>query len=986
MLKAGYFVIAVAFLLFVPILGFAQETDMKGQFDQIKSYAEQYEAREITYLQLKVQAESIGEKIRRSVSNGFFEETSGEKKFEGLKTEAIESLLGQPTELTSHIWIVNEDKAEISGKELPGWRKEIFSGNKIKITVNAWPQIFRSPEGDKIFYWLGFEVFFKRELNIDPVQISSNVKSQVERYYSGQEDVSQVAKSIVSSEKLLQSYLEENKDKCVETAEKLVGGDKTEQRNKRTRGIFYSGKNINVMLDSNGCADCKDWTWFDINSWIEASDRSYMPDELGEVKIQEEEYKSLQLNELYFALENNILSGKKMFQMYDSSKYPGFPNDYAVFKSKMTAITREINEKVNSFELSAGDRERTRMERDDKMERMLEKHLAGFKTEFVKQVENKKRLLTIKEVKTDTHCETKFQECGPDMMCTAGPKCVQRPQEDKECAGPKCFFPQQGLDCVPMWEDRNSVCIFDSCGGECRSGSGPNCFFTKEECENKLSRSTTTGVTSTTVLTDRNDTTITIATTTTANTTITSSTTTTGGTTSTTASSTTSTTTGPTGAATGFQIADDNSCVKNGCNQNQVCNAEKGWCECSRGSFECDGDWRNGCESDKQCSACNIGDQCAPPRCEPGGGGIERFVCVQGEPREEDAAGFEMGAGCGFKQSGEPDAWVWFGGFGDKFEKLEQYKRASQSNTDWCERELSSALKERKEIEKSFKSDFLNNFMKDFVAENPEDFEIYGRSFGAVYGSIVENNRKIAENLQCLHKTEWPDAEPINTKIETSYGKIEIFEKFVETNQFGERMNVLSPYMKMWMFPPKEVFKKFFFEDIRKGKLGPDEDKGGPSPAEVAEMKQNKEVMATIQSISNRFGGEANIVFSVRENDQEMFKMLMRVNPDIIMDIKPVLDYTGEVDATLSIDFDYFYEMISSMEKGKAAHEEKPPWDNTPPSAGEALSSAADGIAFFTGIMRGLITGKVSVSPVTSWVNIILSFTDLLKMMQMAGS
>ncbi len=986
--KIALLVVIAVFLANIPIA--LAQTDIKSQFELIKQSALDYEGGKISYLELKVQADVIGEKIRRSVSEGVVKIGSGEKQFEGLKTETIESLLGPPTERTTFIWVVNEEKAANAGKELPGWRKEIFNGQKIKITVNAWPQIFRSAEGDKVFYWLGFEFFFKKEESFNPEQVSV-IKNKVEEYYRTGQGAVQLAKEIATVEKSLQNYLEENREACVKSAEELVKGERFEQLNNRREGSLYSGKNINLKINSNGCADCKDWAWMDINFWIESYDRSYTLEEPQIPSEAENSYKSKQLSELYFELEQAFEKIKRDAERYDKTKYNAFSEDYRTFRLQVHSIMRTLDEKVNSWEISDGKKSELRKERKERIDRIFQRFVTDLKSEVVKQVENKKRLLTIKETKTDTHCETRFDECGPEMMCTAGPKCVQRPQEPRE-DGKIC-----PAVCRGIWEIRDSACVFNGCGSGC-GPDGTNSFSTKEECENNLappitttiSTTTTSAQTTTTAPAAVNETTTTVPTaetttsTTAPQTTTTAAQTTTSSTTSTT-SSTTSTTTGPTGGATGFQIVDESSCVKNGCNQNQVCNAEKGWCECSRGSFDCDGDWRNGCESDKQCTPCRVGDQCAPPRCEPTGGGIERFVCVQGEPREEEVAGFEMGATCGFKQSGGPDTGVWFSGWGERFEKLEGLKRAGESNTGWCERELFSALEERKEIEKSFKSGFLESFMDDSVAENPEDFEIYGRSFGGLFWGIVDNNRKIAENLQCLHKIEWPEAELINAKVETKYGKIELSESFIETDYFGEKMRVLTPTMKMWMFPPKEVFKKFFFQELREGKLGPDGEGGGPSPAEIAEMKQSKEVMEVVKRISDRFGGEANIIFSVKDNNQELFKMLMKVNEEEIMQVKPALDYTGEVDVTLSMDFDFFYNMISSMEKGKASHTERPPWDNRIDSS-EGISDAAEGIAFFTGILQGIITGKIAVGPATAWLNIILSFTDMLQMMQRAGS
>ena len=92
-------VIIFSFVIF-SAAALAHEGDLKDEMDSISTHASDYEAGKISFLQLKVLTESIGEKIRNSVSEGFVKIKSDEKErcdFEGLSTEAIERLLGPST-------------------------------------------------------------------------------------------------------------------------------------------------------------------------------------------------------------------------------------------------------------------------------------------------------------------------------------------------------------------------------------------------------------------------------------------------------------------------------------------------------------------------------------------------------------------------------------------------------------------------------------------------------------------------------------------------------------------------------------------------------------------------------------------------------------------------------------------------------------------------------------------------------------------------
>jgi hypothetical protein len=417
-------------------------------------------------------------------------------------------------------------------------------------------------------------------------------------------------------------------------------------------------------------------------------------------------------------------------------------------------------------------------------------------------------------------------------------------------------------------------------------------------------------------------------------------------------------------------------CMEYGCNVNQFCNGE--WCECEQGWFECDGDWQNGCESQIECAGCQSDADCAASRCN--GDNIETFQCVQGEGWEEMRAGFEFGTGCSFKQ-GRTDYFAWFNGWGENFDELNDLKMQAQSGMqdDWCERELEWGLQARAELEESFNEDFIEWYFTDIVEKNPGEFDLHMRALGGAYWSLVETNRRIAENMGCVGMEEWPEMTPIQVEWETPYGKVEIWEEFIETSYFGERMQVLTPYAKWWVFPPKEMFKEIIREEFAGGKM---DEEGGPSPREREQIRQDENFMGIINSISERFGGELDLVFEISDEDESVVGLHMQINPDIIMQMNPVIDYTGERDVTLKADFDFFYDMISSMQKGQAQHTERPHWDDRP-RIDEDIGGAVEGINMFMKILGGMVGGDITVDPASAWTDIIFTFREIFQLMMM---
>ncbi|MDO8627260.1 MAG: hypothetical protein Q7K42_02240, partial [Candidatus Diapherotrites archaeon] len=327
---------------------------------------------------------------------------------------------------------------------------------------------------------------------------------------------------------------------------------------------------------------------------------------------------------------------------------------------------------------------------------------------------------------------------------------------------------------------------------------------------------------------------------------------------------------------TGFvSLADDSqnenpqeirSCDNVQCNSNQFCDPKQGWCSCNPGWFECDGDWLNGCESNKQCKQCEKDSDCAQPRCSESLREKVIFQCKQSDSWEETNSQFEFGAFCGKNTSGKTQTGVWFSAWGKGFERFDEFKQSANSelNENWCEKDLQDAVAERVELQNSLNSSFTDWFFSEFVAKNPNKFRVHEESIRFVYESFLKNSEKTARALNCLGRADWPtEAQPIESFVfESPNGRVEFSEKFSETDFFSEgkqqKLKVLGPYMKMWVFPNKEQFKEIFKTEFKKNAQG-------PSPAEIEMMRKDEKLKGLVDRISDRFGGKANIFIELSE-------------------------------------------------------------------------------------------------------------------------
>lgn len=253
----------------------------------------------------------------------------------------------------------------------------------------------------------------------------------------------------------------------------------------------------------------------------------------------------------------------------------------------------------------------------------------------------------------------------------------------------------------------------------------------------------------------------------------------------------------------------------------------------------------------------------------------------------------------------------------------------------------------------------------------------------------MRNTEETIRTLDCLGIKEWPsEYELINVKYNGNFGTVELWEerKIAGPPFISSPREVFSPYLKAWIFPPREIIKQFMKEDIAEGRMGPEgETQGaGPSQKEVEEAKANPEVAAKIKRIADMFGGSADFLIKVVDGTETVFNIALTINPDVIMQIKPTIEYTGTPDVTLELDFGLLYSIIEATEKdAKKGEMEVPPWETKPLFYGFAEKVGA-GFKIFTSVLGSALTGKIKITPITAIPALLFSLGDIMSMI-MAG-
>ncbi|MFH1522177.1 MAG: hypothetical protein ABIF18_04435 [archaeon] len=332
----------------------------------------------------------------------------------------------------------------------------------------------------------------------------------------------------------------------------------------------------------------------------------------------------------------------------------------------------------------------------------------------------------------------------------------------------------------------------------------------------------------------------------------------------------------------------------------------------------------------------------------------------EGDMNKEEKGVFQVGGGCR-KEKGRLDGYIWFGGWGDPFERIDGLKQEfyTGGEADWCKQDLDNLVKQRKEFEKGFNQEFAQWFFEKYLANAADEWEQAQNGIYEVYWNNVDMQRMFAERMQCLDKNDVRDVmniTPISFEYETEFGKLEYWEEIqtVKMDWMDEETTIISPYMKIWVFPSEDFFKYEMKNSMAEGKFpGPPEENAereneeGFTEEEKTKIREDNKLMGLINDITEEYEGSADVVLQVVDGEEIVFNLYVQINQEDIMKMKPMLpEEVPEQDVKVQIEFDAIYDLINFEEKNmRGAELESPPWDEKPRQG--MVKGFADGIRMY---------------------------------------
>ncbi|MBL7148418.1 MAG: hypothetical protein ISS82_06330 [Nanoarchaeota archaeon] len=301
---------------------------------------------------------------------------------------------------------------------------------------------------------------------------------------------------------------------------------------------------------------------------------------------------------------------------------------------------------------------------------------------------------------------------------------------------------------------------------------------------------------------------------------------------------------------------------------------------------------------------------------------------------------FAAGGSCRISQ-GKTEENIWFGGWGDPFKQIEPLKQKYwEKEGDWCKHDLENLEKQRREFERGYNEEFVTWFFEDYLASSAEDWEQSVSGIFELYWNNVDNIMQMAHRMQCLGQDDMTKFNLIDVEYETEYGSLHFWEEMKTAKIPGvkEPMTVITPYMKVWVFPSKEFFKYDLEQSMINHEFpGPPEKKmerereKGLTEEEKERIRQDESFMRAINRISDNYGGNLHLAIQFKdyETNEIAFNLYVQINEEEIFTFEPMLpSEVPEKDVTIVLDFEKLYDLILSQEKEmRGAELESPPWD-----------------------------------------------------------
>ena len=365
------------------------------------------------------------------------------------------------------------------------------------------------------------------------------------------------------------------------------------------------------------------------------------------------------------------------------------------------------------------------------------------------------------------------------------------------------------------------------------------------------------------------------------------------------------------------------------------------------------------------------------------------------EKKEEDMmqeSAFMIGGECRSSEAQQKsEANIYFDGWGNSiWEDLRPLKQKyySGGEADWCKDEFENIIKQRKEFEKSFNNELIIWFFEKYLPSSADEWQQHMSGLYELYWKDVEISKQMAYTSTCLNKEIPSDFNLINIEYETEFGKLKFWEELkpMKMNDNKEVM-VVSPYMELWIFPPKEFILTEFKKAMKTHKFpGPSEEgsqgEEGPTQEEVAMIKQDKEFMEKITKITSKYNGNVDVSVQFKDytTNEIIFNLYAKVNENEIFSVKPMLpEEMPEKDITITMDFEKLYELIYDMEKDmKSSQTQNPPWDNSMKPI-QKVKEVTNGVQMYFKIRSMLNSAEISPIEVEDDANSLMK--EFLSMM-----
>ncbi len=370
---------------------------------------------------------------------------------------------------------------------------------------------------------------------------------------------------------------------------------------------------------------------------------------------------------------------------------------------------------------------------------------------------------------------------------------------------------------------------------------------------------------------------------------------------------------------------------------------------------------KQGCKNEVDLSSCT--NECVSFCMEGNWEEFNKKFDQKQEEHKEEKGVFVAGGSCRTEQ-GKIQSNMWFSGWGDPFENIEKYKRKYYDwGGDWCKWDLENSIKQRIEMEKGLNQEFAKWFFEDYLAGSAEEWEQHMSGLFELYWKNVDISRMMAERMQCLGKndiTEVYQPQLIKFEYSSEYGKIEYWEelKEVKMDWMEQKVKIVTPYMKVWIYPPEGFVKYEMKKSMEKHEFpGRPEEKlkikneGFPPREVIDNLRNNNKFMEKLEKISENSGGELNGVLQIidPQTEEVIFNMYVQVSESYVIKLTPMLvSEVPEQEVKITVPFDKIYDMVLFQEKNfKGAQIESPPWARKGGGVGGKVNEVVNGIKMY---------------------------------------